>query len=267
MCEYRNMEVRSCNHCCSGRAIIITYSEFGSMACPALHIFPHYVAICGLSRSTHFPTLCSICGLSRSTYFTTLCCHLWPVPLYIFSHIMLLYVACPTLHTFSHYVAICGLSRSTYTNTWCCYLWPVPLYIFYHIMCHLWPIPLYTFPQIMLLSVACPALHISPHYVAICGLSRSTHFPKLCCHLWPVPLYIFSHIMLPSVACPNQQIFPQCVTNCTIFGKKLLITKCVTWFPPHFSTAKFPILRRIQPYIIIAVYSSSFELPVIFVRF
>ena len=24
---YRNLEARSCNHCCSGKAIIITYSE------------------------------------------------------------------------------------------------------------------------------------------------------------------------------------------------------------------------------------------------
>ena len=47
----------------------------------------------------------------------------------------------------------------------------------------------------MLLSVVCPALHISPHYVAICGLYRSTYFPTLYCHLWPVPPYTFPHII------------------------------------------------------------------------
>ena len=119
MCEYRNMEMRSCNHCCSGRAIIITYSEGGSV---------------DLDIQNTKPTLL----------------------------IMLLFVACPALHITTHYVAICGLYRSTYFPTLCCYLWPVPLY---------------TFPHILLLSVTCPALHISPHYVAIFGLSRSTHFP------------------------------------------------------------------------------------------
>jgi hypothetical protein len=57
----RNTEARSRNHCCHGKAISITYSEFVSMALviqhtkrmrriilssvdyPDLHIFPHYL--------------------------------------------------------------------------------------------------------------------------------------------------------------------------------------------------------------------------------
>jgi len=56
-----NIEVRSCNHCCRGKAVSITYSEgvlaalviqhekcmrrivLSPVACPAYHIFPLYL--------------------------------------------------------------------------------------------------------------------------------------------------------------------------------------------------------------------------------
>ena len=61
MCVLRNIEVRSCNHCCSGKAISIAYSEcvyvgldihhalrmrriiLPSVTCPVLNILPRYL--------------------------------------------------------------------------------------------------------------------------------------------------------------------------------------------------------------------------------
>jgi len=52
--------VRSCNHCCCGKAVSILYSDGGSVnlsypACKA-HA-ANYIAICDLSGSTIFSTL------------------------------------------------------------------------------------------------------------------------------------------------------------------------------------------------------------------
>ena len=56
-CDYRNIEVRSCSHCCSGKAITISYSECVFVALGIQHAnacAPHYIVICGLSVSTFF---------------------------------------------------------------------------------------------------------------------------------------------------------------------------------------------------------------------
>jgi hypothetical protein len=48
----RNNETRSCNHCCSGKAISITHSECVLVALVILHaIRMSHVVICGLSAS------------------------------------------------------------------------------------------------------------------------------------------------------------------------------------------------------------------------
>jgi len=50
-----NIEARSRNHCCSGKTISITYSERVFVALYFQHAMcMHYIAICGLSRSTKF---------------------------------------------------------------------------------------------------------------------------------------------------------------------------------------------------------------------
>jgi len=49
MCVQRNIEVRSCDHCCSGKAISITYSEFVFVVLGA-----PYIVICGLPGCTIF---------------------------------------------------------------------------------------------------------------------------------------------------------------------------------------------------------------------
>jgi hypothetical protein len=55
MCIQCNTEVRSCNHCCREKAIIITYSEFVFITFAIQHeICMHRIVTCGLSGSTIF---------------------------------------------------------------------------------------------------------------------------------------------------------------------------------------------------------------------
>ena len=55
MCLLLNSEVPSCNHCCSGKAINIAYSECVSAALGIRHVMRmHHVAICGLCGCTSF---------------------------------------------------------------------------------------------------------------------------------------------------------------------------------------------------------------------
>ena len=50
--------VRSCNHCCCGKAINITYSECVFVALGTEHaMHMRHIAICGLTHSTVFSTL------------------------------------------------------------------------------------------------------------------------------------------------------------------------------------------------------------------
>jgi len=49
-----NMEAHSCNHGCSGKAIIITYSDCVFVALVIQHAMRMHRVICGLSGSTIF---------------------------------------------------------------------------------------------------------------------------------------------------------------------------------------------------------------------
>ena len=55
----RNIEARWCNHCCSGKAISVTYSEYVSVALGIQHATRmRHIVICGLPGCTNFfPTL------------------------------------------------------------------------------------------------------------------------------------------------------------------------------------------------------------------
>jgi hypothetical protein len=76
--------------------------------------------------------------------------------------------------------------------------------------------------------------------------------PILYYHLWPVWLH---------------HIFPHNRINGMVFGKMLLNMKCVFWFSLQRLFEKFIILTRIRWGNIINVHRSSFQVPVIFVRF
>jgi len=50
-----NIQVHSCNHCCSGKAIGITYSESAFVTLGIQHaMHMRHSAICGVSSSTIF---------------------------------------------------------------------------------------------------------------------------------------------------------------------------------------------------------------------
>ena len=52
---YRNIEARSCDYCCSGKAISVTYYECVFVALVTQHpMHKGQIAICGLRRSTLF---------------------------------------------------------------------------------------------------------------------------------------------------------------------------------------------------------------------
>ena len=93
-CTYTVTEARSCNHCCGGKGLSITYSECVSGA----------LIIQRTMRMRHIV----ICCLSGSTVFFHIIpyCHLLPVRLYsIFPHYPILSsVACPALQFFPHYL-------------------------------------------------------------------------------------------------------------------------------------------------------------------
>jgi len=87
----------------------------------------------------------------------------------------------------------------------------------------------------------------------VCGLSYAVcnaHAPY--CHLWPAPHY---------------NNFPNYLENGTIFGKKLLNTKCVFRFSLQLLSETFHILRRTERDMIKTVHRSACKVPVIVVRF
>ena len=52
---WRSIEARTCNHCCSGKAISIIYSERVFVALRIQHAMcSHYIVICGLLRPTEY---------------------------------------------------------------------------------------------------------------------------------------------------------------------------------------------------------------------
>ena len=77
MYVWRNIEERSCNHCCSGKAISTStsYSECVSVAICIRQYYIFWMRVCSLSYptyNTHAPYYIVVCGLSSLPYFSTL---------------------------------------------------------------------------------------------------------------------------------------------------------------------------------------------------
>jgi hypothetical protein len=73
-----NIEARSCNHCCSGKAISITHAACVCCVCSLSYPVynkdvPYYIAIRGLSASTNFSTLSPKRGGLKKKYLTIKC--------------------------------------------------------------------------------------------------------------------------------------------------------------------------------------------------
>ena len=73
-------------------------------------------------------------------------------------------------------------------------------------------------------------------------------------------------IILTSLASPALPYFSTLYNKRRDLLKELLNTKCVCLFCPHLFSETFPIVRIIEPHVVIHVHRSSCNVPVILVR-
>jgi hypothetical protein len=130
----RNIETRSRNHCCCGKAVNITYSECVSVVLIIQNAKRMRHIVLPSVTCLDVPYCTAICDVSGCTI---LYCHLWRVWMY---HILLPSVTCLDE---PYFIAICDVSGCT---------------ILY---CHLWRVWMY---HILLPSVTCLDVPYFRHY-------------------------------------------------------------------------------------------------------
>ena len=96
------------------------------------------------------------------------------------------------------------------------------------------------------------AMSVTTIWVCVCSVRYPAWIARApYCHLWPAQLY---------------NIFPHYLINGAVFGKRLLIIKCVFWFSLQSLSETFLILRKNERVMIKTVYRSSCTVPAILVR-
>jgi hypothetical protein len=110
----------------------------------------------------------------------------------------------------------------------------------------------------------CACVYLS---MIVCGFAKALAYARARSLTYPAcKTHEQYRIVICGLSVPTVFI-PHYFVNGTIFEKKLLNIKCVSWFSLQLSSEIFLILRRIQRDTVISLKTSSRKVPVILVAF